>query len=530
MQSFSGKPNAKNSSIFSKSSMNYNLKLILPLLLILILAKSDYCISQENDTLNRAKMYFEQKDFEKAAKLFEALNKNYPGNLNIQWLYAQSLYWSKEFSKSQKAYEEALAWHPENYYMMLDYALKLVDIGETQKALPFLNKYLKYEPEAPDVHNAFSKIAFWNAEYDVAQKENNKVLSTEPKNGDALDLRKYILQAKSPWLNINGYYNKDDQPIEKIFPAFEYGVWLSPLANLRVKFSSPFYKESGNNFNSQLLKFGNKFIFPKEDFDLYLEAGVVNLPDKKLSGTGELNLNKKFMRNLKLNLTALHKPYLYTPGNLDSSLMQMNFSVNVDWSDNESWQGHAGFGVDHFYSDGNYVYNTNAWILTPPLKYSTMEFRAGYGFNFSDSKENRYVSKLPLQDITKNWNENLYIEGEYIPYYTPNKHNVNSAIISILVNLMHNMSLSLRGNFGIYANARNPYLYLNNDEEGNIIISRGFVNEKYNPFETNASLNLLTNDNLSWKLEYNYLKTFFYKSQYAGLSVKIFFFNDKKKK
>src|SRR5690606_27152334 len=104
------------------------------------------------DTLSLAKKHFDTGEYTKAEKLLKPYCEKHEEELNAQWLYAQTAYFTKHFKTADKVYENALLRNPDNYYLMLDYAQKLANMGELEKAIPLLKKYLTYDSIAPDAH------------------------------------------------------------------------------------------------------------------------------------------------------------------------------------------------------------------------------------------------------------------------------------------------------------------------------------------------------------------------------------------
>jgi len=487
---------------------------------------SQIIYSQTTDTLSLAKQVIVRKQFSKAEKLLESYCEKHPGNLNAQWLYGQAAYFAKHFKKSQVIYEDAIRWHPENYTLRLDYARKLTDIGELEKAIPLLNLYLAYDSAASDVHEALAKISFWKAEYKTALAEVNKVLLKQPDNRAMLSLKNEILLAKSPWLKVSATYVTDDQPLQTITPSMEAGLSFHPLSNLKFSLQSPVFIQDKKFYNAQWFAAGNKMLFSKAGVELTMEGGVIKLPANRVSGTLNFQMSKTFIKHLVLSVQSGYQPYLYTRSSMEHPVMQANYSLAAAWNPQSSWQGRAAFDVNRFYADQNSLRAASAWLICPSLKVSAFTFRLGYGYNFSTSKDSRFVSEKPLKDVISGWNTGAQIPGIYSPYFTPNEQHTHSAILAVNIRPAKTVDIGLKGNVCFSGSARNPYLYLTKDASNTIIIARNYSDIAIFPAEVSFYLAARLRPKTSLKAEYFFLKNNFYISHYAGLSLKISFWHE----
>lgn len=487
-----------------------------------------YCsAAQPADTLTLAKQLNAKNHFGKAVKLLKPYYNNHPGNLNAQWIYGQTLYAHKNYKKAEAVYEYAIKWHPENYYLRLDYAKKLTDIGELDKAMPTLKLYLKYDSTAADVHITLAKIYLWKGDYKAAMNEINKALKKDPKNTAVRTVKTEIFAAQSSWLKLCAGYYTDNQPLQKIAILMEAGVYLHPLATLHFTLQAPLLLGNNSLYNVEWLQAGNIFHFNKTGTQLELDGGAVKLPNNTVSWTGNFELNQTLAKHLLITGRVEHKPYLYALANLTDPVMYLHYQAAIAWTDKNSWQGRAAFDADQFYTDKNIVYTGSAWILTPPLKASVFEFRIGYGYNFSTAKQNRYSTGETVQQITAGWDSTTKINGAYMPYFTPNMQSVNSAILSINIHPAKIVEIGLKGNVGFYATANVPYLYLNKSSSDSLFVARGFAKQRFIPGDADAYVAVQISPKVNLKAEYKFFDTLFYISHYAGLTLQVNFWNEK---
>jgi predicted negative regulator of RcsB-dependent stress response len=502
-----------------------SLAVLLFCLLLFFCIKPSY--SQSADTLMLAKQLNEKRKFIKAEKLLQLYCDKHQENLNAQWLYAQITYFAKHFKKSQFVYENAIKKYPENYTLRLDYAKKLVDIGEFEKAIPILNLYLTYDSLASDAHEALAKISFWKAEYEKALVETDRVLSKQPGNVPLRNLQNEILLAKSPWLKANAGYSTDDQPLQKITSFMEAGVSLHPLANIRFGFQSPLFVKDKDFYNTQQFTAGNKLLFSKPSIEVNMEGGIIKLPNNKIAGAITLQLSKTILKNLVLSTQVEHQPYLNTRSSMENPIMRLNYSFAAAWNTKNSWQGRAAYDHTYFYTDKNYIYTTGAWLISPPIKISAFDFRFGYGYNFNTAKENRFVSEKPLNDIVAGWSALTPISGIYNPYFTPYKQRAHAVILAVNIHPSKRIDIGMKGNICFNGTTNNPYLYLTKDTHNQFVITSGYSKLAFFPVEISAYVATKLDSKIIFKCEYIFTHNNFYTSHYAGVSLKISFWNEK---
>jgi tetratricopeptide (TPR) repeat protein len=210
---------------------------VIALISLILFMTPVYGFSQDRfEALAKAKSLFDTGDYRQANGILKNLNEEYPGDLNTLWLFAQSSYWAKKFNRSMNLYEEAIYRHSDNSYLLLDYGIKLVDIGEFRKAGLVLDKYLAFDKEGPDALIAASKMAYWQGNYRKALSALDRVLGVQPENMHANELRKEIIMTKAPWIRLSATAGQDDQPLFSLVPSVEFGfagnAFLQPVITL----------------------------------------------------------------------------------------------------------------------------------------------------------------------------------------------------------------------------------------------------------------------------------------------------------
>ena len=482
------------------------------------------------DTLNKVKQLKGNGKTSDAYSLLKLYHQGHSNDFNTTWLFAQIAYLNKHFKQSKDLYRKAMSSHPDNYYLKLDYASTLTNTADYKEALPLLNTYHSYDSTNIKLELGLAKVYLAQGKYDAAKNNIRTILAQDAKNIDAQALVDELQVAQASWVRIKGSYTTDNQPLQNITPSVDAGVYLHPEATLKLNLQTPLFISNGSLRNAEWLKVGDLSAFRKAGFQLAFDAGIVKQPyENRVSWTANLELKQTLLKHLVLQAQAERKPYYYTVSSLDTVIMVNRVSAYAEWNDLNSWNGRLAFEYNGF-ADKNYILGGSAWVFTPPLKVSVFEFRVGYAYSFSTSKNNKFVPEKTLSQILNPYVATAAITGVYSPYFTPYNLGINAALASIVVHPVKMLDIGLNANVGFYASALTPYLYLDKNETGAIIIAKNYTTEKFYPMEFSAFGLIRITKKISLKADYTYRQTYFYTSHSAGLGLKINFWNEKKGK
>ncbi len=534
--------------------------LIISLISLILIMTPVFGFSQDRiEALAKARSLFDSGNYQQANAILKRLNTDYPGDLNTLWLYAQSSYWARDFYRSMNLYEEAMSSHPGNFYLLLDYGIKLVDIGEFKKAGYMLNKYLTYDKNGPDALIAVAKMEYWKGNYNKALTGLDRVLGMQPENMHALELRKEIVMTKAPWIRLSATAGQDDQPLFSIVPSVEFGfaenAFLQPVITVATPrfitdelvmisksrpginplpagdsisrlINRPFDTEI-NSYQSYDFRVSNKMIFSRIKASLITEAGIFFLPDGKESLTGGVRLEKTLTRQLNLGLMAEHKPYLSTRGNMTYPIERFHYDISINWSGNKGWMGRISHDINDFYSDKNRTHSSGFWLLSSPLKLGAFETRLGYAISYTTSDEDRFIPEKSLGQIIASWMATQYISGIYFPYFTPREQFVQSVAGQFSFKPSSRFEAGIKGTYGFQGTTQNPYFFLNKNSVNKIFIQKEYYHDSYHPYDGRVYLGWNISNKISLKTEYAILSTYFYKSQMVLFSLQIRFWDEK---
>lgn len=479
---------------------------------------------QEADTLTIAKKLRSAGKIHDAYTLLENYYTNHQHDLNTQWLFAQTAYWAKDIKTSQYLYTKAITEYPNNYYLKLDYALMLTELGKTDNAAPLLYTYLQYDSTNVKALTALSRAQYWKGNFNTSLSLINYALAFNKGDADAEELKKEILAATAPVLLINSKYAADDQPFQAITPAIQFQWPVSAFINPVIKIQSSVFINNSNTKNSIWAEAGNSFNFTKQKLSVSLLGGYFKYPyNSKAIITGNIDIKKTFATYLQTNITALFNPYTATLASLDTNITFTKTGIEVLWNKDKGINASAQYNIN-FFKDNNSVQNASAWVLSPALKLKTIQLKAGYSFSFSTSANNLFT---PDFNKINNGTSSSVIPGIYNPYFTPYKQQSHSAIVSLQFSASKKLNISLNGGYAFYGSVMNPSFTYSGLQPGASTYSKSFSKENFNPAQVNTSVNFIVNHGFSMQANYTWLKTFFYIGNYASLGFKINFIDAK---
>ena len=508
--------------VFIKN-MNRFVKLFI---IILLLGNSVFSYAQEKDTLALAKEWNDLGKFHKASSILSEYYSNHPQDLYAGWLYALSLHQSGRFAKSQKIYDHLTKSFSTNNDLKLDRINKLGETGRLNKAIDQIEIEeasfpLSYQQE---LLKTKAKIFYWQGDYDEAFKNVKAFLKITPRDVEALSLKRKIELARKAWLNIDFIYFGDDQPLTRSAPSLRYQHYLNSNFTVGAYVDLFFYNYESKSEVTNWIKatttyrsFKGNFIVKGEIGNVYYSAGNNN------EITGLLSVTKGIIPRLSLTAYTERSPYLATTFSVNNKLMMNQSGVSLDWNDNKGFMGRLSYDLSMFSEINNSYYTISGWLVSPSLKYSNLSLRLGYGYNFSTSEENTFVSKYDLDYIEANWTEDYKIEGVYDPFFSPKNQQVHSVIGLISYKPNNRINLGFDMGYGFIGQADSPVLYLNKNAEGKTYIDRDFYRISYHPLFINTFFSYRFTDKLDVKVFYKYQETFYYQSNLLGISSRIIF-------
>jgi tetratricopeptide (TPR) repeat protein len=483
---------------------------------------------QKNDSLLQAVELNKTTTYKQAYELLAKYRQSHKADVNAEWLFGQAAFYIGKTKEMMLVYEANIKANNENYYLKLDYAFRLVDAGQLEKAQQLLKLYLPYDSTNAQIYASLAKIDFWKSNYKSAFKNITKALQILPENQQYNAQREEIKLAMSPWISVNVDYNKDNQPLKTITPAIEGGMYFNAKLLLHASIQSQLIDTNGKYINAQFFSLGNKSVFAKQGLTVRVNAGAIVYPNNATKATGLIGIDKTFFKSLTVTAQAERKPYLSMLGSLDTSIATTNITASAKWEHGRGFMGQVAYSASLF-DDKNVITTKSAWFVSPELKAWKFGFRAGYGYSFTTSKNDMFVPVTTKNQLFYDIYFNPNVVGQFKPYLTPKDQEVNSLIGVVTFSPSSLLKLTVSGSYGFKASIKTPYLFGYYDAQSQVIVAKDFYTEKYTTLDLNARADLKVSKTVSAKIEYHHNRpNYYYTNDYVGVGLKMILCNVKK--
>ena len=476
-----------------------------------------------NNTLKTAKALRNQKQFSKAVAILGDFEKKYPGNLWVEQLYAQTLFWMKQYGQAENVYKRALRFHPENNDLKYEYALLLYDMNQFDRARQLLTRYTQSVKNNGTAETMLGQLLYWNHDYKQAYLHLKRAKLLSPNNSQTARLYREVFRLISPGLNIQSSYTEDSQPLKSFGGGTLFNWYMNPFTDIRLNAKTRQYTNNGeiNTFTDFLI--GNRFYFNKTGTQITLLGGAVyGKTHQSTQWQGALSIHQKVGKHLLTRFSATRHFYDNTLGSLTAPLMINQFNWNLQYNLPGAWNGQLGIR-SQFFPDDNYVNAYYIWFLSKPLHFSDFEISLGYAFNYMDSKEDRFETMLSTEKILAINNPNTAIDGIYTPYFTPLNQFSHSVLTNLFYHFTANTQFSAHASIGVYSQTLAPGFFIDNTNQNRREVVKTYTNQRYTPMELGANFQTDLSDKLTFNLNYTYLKTYYYSANQFSLGINFYF-------
>lgn len=475
-----------------------------------------------NSTLDSAKNLRNTGNFSQAIKVLENFDKQYPGNLWVLQLYAETLFWMKEYDKADNAYRRAIRIYPNNFDVKYEYALFLYNQERYDEAKELLLLYNNNQPDNAVVLSLLGITSYYLGDFKEAENYLGKSQKLNPDDKRTNEIYREVSHIVKPWVKGTAEYSNDSQPISLWQPSISGGWYYSHFLNLSITANYQNFSADSIISNMTGLNIQNSFIFPKAGFKANISAGYVyTFVNRNIDYTWGLMVDQKISKHIHIKLEGERSPYTYTIASINKPFLRNRYSASLSMETSESWNADIGY-IGEYFPDTNSVQTAYAWLLSPVLKFSVFKINIGYAFNYSNSNESRYMPEQSLDEILTDYDSLKRITGVYDPYFTPHNQFSNSVLANIFIAPTKNLNIKLHASVGVFARAMNPYFYLGKTN-GTIKIERDFYKESFTPMDLGIDLNADLSDKIQLDASYQYLQTFYYNTNNFKLGLKIFF-------
>lgn len=471
-----------------------------------------------NQTVNKAKMLRNQKRFGEAAQVLGNFEKKYPGNLWVEQLYAQTLFWMKDYRRAERIYRRAIGFHPNDLTLKYDYAVMLYAENRLNDAKNQLQNYLRLKPDDAKVQAFLGKILYYQGNVHQAEKHLKEAVRLHPGDQKTEQLYREVYRIVQPQLTVKADFMSDDQPMQALGATLRFGWFVSNGLDFDLSGNAFNYSQIANPGLITRAEIGNRFHFPKAKMELRLSGAwfYANSTQTQDWG-GSANLKKKFGKYFGVTLDARRTNYSYTTASVNDNLLMMDqYSLDFTLGKSNGWNGMAG-GRYQFFSDDNYVNAFYLWFLSKPLDISGLKLSFGYAFNYMDSKEDRFVPKTTM-NANIDTTQTIQVEGIYVPYYTPHNQYANSVLVNFNYHFSPYAAIYGHASIGVYSQTKAPGYVLYDFQ-----YIKSFSYQSYTPLDLGLSFHTDISRKVSLSLSYNYLQTYYYSSHNVHFVFKYYF-------
>jgi Tfp pilus assembly protein PilF len=444
----------------------------------------------EDELFKATKVFVAAKEFDKALLILTKNYNRFSESLNINWLYAHVLSLNNDKVNADAKFKKAISLSPNNKNLQKDYARFLYEIGKLNEVEAILSKYIAEDSKDVEFLLMQANISFWNGDVKTAKENVAKIKEIYPETNLADNLSRQIKELTAFYLNANFEYQTDSQPLEYFAQHIALEKYISKFLNPKLEVSN--YNFTPQTEQALIVRLNNKFHFYEVGLKINVNGGVYKNFSGETDWLGGFQFTQQLSQEASINFGYSKNSLLSTVSSTAFNLTNQNIFGEFDY--NHKYVAiHAAYN-QQFYEDDNNIKLFGAYIVSQPIKLYKFSFQAGYGYNFSDSKNILFVY------------DDLRV-GMYDPYFTPKEQEIHSALFITNFKPTKNLTFKAKLNYGIQASVRNPFsseVTPNNFEIG------GFYDETFSYTEIEGSINYAVSNSFGINAMYTFQETFFY--------------------
>lgn len=387
---------------------------------------------QVPDPVREALRLRNQGDLAQAARLLEARIAREPADAEAFRLLAQTLYWLGERDSARATYEEALTRHPDDTRLRLEYGRMLVETRHDRRAREVLVPAAAVPAGAAGAETLLGTAAYWSGDYTRAAAHFRRALRADSSAHEARRQWREIAAVTAPWIRFGSAGRHDDQPLDRIAPELEAGLFLTPLWSIRARGEAAWYRPDPDPRRSVLTAaVTTSGYIPALRVEAEASGGIVrrSVPASSGAGIGSLALRFRLPGHVSLGARGERKPYLFTRASLTTDVMIDEGAVTLALQHPAGWLGEGAYLRQRF-SDRNTLESAYAWLLAPIARGGAVTFQAGYAIGAQHARESRFVLADTAQAVPPG-HPLFDLSGAYVPYYTPDHLLTHSALAAL---------------------------------------------------------------------------------------------------
>lgn len=491
-------------------------------LILLILNILETMGQKGSDTLQQAESLAYENRISEGFELCRTYCINHPQDAKALRLCGRLAYWSGNFRIAEQMFASAYSLAPLDAGLVAEYLEVLAQTGRLARARAIERELSDEMAFNADLGKSRALIAHYSGDPPKAAQHNLSFLGKYPDDKQALLLASALEQLRSPTLLVGADLVSDDQPLLHYRPMLGISERINPWLNPALKIAAPFRETEPDNYRSVQAGLSNEIMLADLQLHLTLGAGYFLWPaDGQGEFTAEASIKKQFLRRWRFSAAWERKPYLSTLSSLEKKVMEEDISFRLGFGSSSKWNGELMAAAASYPGDNNRLTTLSGWILSSALTRGALQLSAGYGFSLGDALHDRFESILPLDQILGSAWSTDPIEGRYDPYFSPNNMEVHSLLAVLAYRRGERTFVNTTLNYGVYASAEHPYLYLDRKGNGSLYLAKGFAPTRFHPLEARMELLFKATPRWSIRGEVRYAKTLYYSSLATGLHLSV---------
>jgi len=503
------------------------LRSILLFILLIVLTHVKITAQVNQDTLNMYYGFLSSGNYTSAVKVMSAYERNHPSHPEALLLLARVYTYTYSDKTAETFYRKATHAAPTNQEIACEYAEFLLNHFKFTQAEKELNRYK--DSEKSD-RNKFlmAKYHFWKGNYKTAYKLSKEMPNESKYKSYADEISIASMASMAPLISYEYSGYNDNQVLNGKFHHLFVSQQFSELWQPNEEFQWMEHQALNQFVNKYIISFANTFSFPESGVKFKLKAGLFQhqfSTSSERKFIGAISYKHQLNKDWEAEVSYTREPYLFNKYSVLTSILNNKASAKLSFN-NSKW-GLAEIAYQNEQFDPEIKVNTfYAWGMLSVIGRKKIKWRLGYGYNYSNSNQSAFVSKITITDWLNAGGIDP-ISGYYSPCFTPLSQQIHSLITQVVFKLRNNLEFSASASYGFYAKANIPYLFP--DVDGTTLFFNSSSSPmNFHPAEVMSKLIYKTNSKLNWHGSYHYLLNNFYTGHTFKLGFSYLLYSEKK--
>ena len=301
------------------------------------------------DTLTQAKQQIAKGNIKEANEMLVLYISKHPKELNTLWLNAQCNYWLNNFTAAKACYKNAMQLFPDNYYLQLDYAKMLIQIGAYNEGEVLLKKYLSYDPEDTTSLYYLAKLNYWQGNYNDALNWTKKIITKNPNHEGANNINTEIALLKGTQLEIKSSYYSDNQPMQILSDGITVSKHFNSIFSPIFSFQNTQITVHDTVRSANTFQLSNQFNLYKLKSVVTTSLGFIMSPVGSHNFIGSIAVEKKLTPRLSFSIAGEGYQYFISAESVSKNIVANKFAFTGSYN-NKNFIDSDPVQIPHLYT------------------------------------------------------------------------------------------------------------------------------------------------------------------------------------